>query len=159
MHDSILQFAQQLSFRPEIKNGPIDAHGKKVIIAGMGGSNLSGGLLKIFDPSADILEHRDYGLPLLGDEVLSSSFLIASSYSGNTEETLDFLSSALQKGLRPAVIASGGTLLERAQAEGLPYIQIPNTVIQPRVAVGLSLKALAALNGRKDLLSELERIS
>ena len=159
MHDSILQFAQQLSFRPEIKNGPIDAHGKKVIIAGMGGSNLSGGLLKIFDPSVDIVEHRDYGLPAFSDEVLSKTLLIASSYSGNTEETLDFLSSALQKGLRPAVIASGGTLLERAKAEGLPYIQIPNTVIQPRVAVGLSLVALAALAGRDDLLTELTRIS
>jgi glucose/mannose-6-phosphate isomerase len=43
--------------------------------------------------------------------------------------------------------------------ERLPYIQIPNTIIQPRVAVGVSLKALALLVGRADLSRELERIA
>ena len=159
MFDSILKFAEQLSFKPEIKNGPIDAHGKKIIFAGMGGSCLAGDLLQIFDPSADIVSHRDYGLPAIPQNTLAESLLIASSYSGNTEETLDFLEHALRIGLRPAVIASGGKLLARAEEERLPYIQIPDNVIQPRVAVGLSLKALAMLAGRHDLISELERIA
>src|SRR3989338_11398120 len=115
MYDSILQFAQQLSFKPEIKNGPVKAHGKKIIIAGMGGSNLSGGLLRIFDSSVDVVLHRDYGLPSLQQNVLAESLLIASSYSGNTEQTLDFLEHALRIGLWSAVIASGGKLLARAQ--------------------------------------------
>ncbi len=159
MHDSILKFAEQLSFKPEIKNGPVNAHGKKIVLGGMGGSRLSAGLLQVFDPSVDIVVHNDYGLPALPQESLAKSLLIASSYSGNTEETLDFLEHALRIGLRPAVIASGGKLLARAEEERLPYIQIPNTVIQPRVAVGLSLVALGSLAGRTDALTELERIS
>ena len=170
MYDSILKFAEQLSFKPEIKNGQVEARGlpaathaaqagKKIIIAGMGGSNLSGGLLRIFDPSVDVVLHRDYGLPSLQQNVLAESLLIASSYSGNTEETLDFLEHALRIGLWSAVIASGGKLLARAQEERLPYVQIPNNVIQPRVAVGLSLVALAALTGRDDLIGELSRIA
>lgn len=165
MHDSILKFAEQLSFRPEIKNGPIEVRGlpaqagKKIVLGGMGGSALSPGLLRIFDPTADIVIHRDYGLPPLPQKVLAESLLIASSYSGNTEETLDFLDHALRIGLKPAVITSGGALLKRAEEERLPYVLIPNTVIQPRVAVGFSLVALAALSGRSELLEELKRIS
>src|SRR3989338_104780 len=170
MYYSILKFAEQLSFKPEIKNGQVEARGlpaathaaqagKKIIIAGMGWSNLSGGLLRIFDPSVDVVLHRDYGLPSLQQNVLAESLLIASSYSGNTEETLDFLEHALRIGLWSAVIASGGKLLARAQEERLPYIQIPNNVIQPRVAVGLSLVALATITGRDDLVEELARIA
>ncbi|HEY4498645.1 MAG TPA: SIS domain-containing protein [Candidatus Paceibacterota bacterium] len=179
MHDSILQFATQLSFKPEIKNGPADAHGlpaarlqergqatlsaaqagKKIVFAGMGGSSLAASLLKIFDPFADVVAHRDYGLPSLSQETLAESLLIASSYSGNTEETIDFAEHVLRIGLRPAVIASGGKLLKMAEEERLPYIRIPDTVIMPRVAVGLSLVALAGLVSRTDLLQELERVS
>ncbi len=159
MHDSILKFADQLAFEPHLENGPVLALKGKLIVGGMGGSNLSSALLRLTNPALDIYAHRDYGLPPLSDDVLSESLLVASSYSGNTEETLDFAASALSKGLRPAIIASGGKLAELARAKKLPLMLIPNTVIQPRVAVGVSLVALASLTQSTDVLSDLKRIA
>ena len=125
----------------------------------MGGSHLSADLLSHALPSLDIHVHADYGLPAWESKKLTDSLLIASSYSGNTEETLDFTESALSRGLRPAILASGGKLLQLAIDKKLPYVQIPNTIIQPRVAVGVSLKALAALVGRDDITAELSRLA
>lgn len=159
MYDSIIKFPEQLLFDAKVFNGPVSFSRGKVVVGGMGGSALSPNLLKIFDPTVDIIVHRSYGLPPIKKEILAESFLIASSYSGNTEETIDFLDSALKAGIKPAVIATGGTLLERAEKEKLPFIKIPDNVIQPRVAVGLSLVALATLLLRTDVIEELKRIA
>lgn len=159
MYESIINFAKQLSFKPVVENGPFDAQRKKIIVGGMGGSHLSAGLLKLADPASDILQHRNYGLPALAPEALSQSACIASSYSGNTEETLDFANAALAAKLPLAAIASGGKLLAFAQEHKLPHVRIPDDIVQPRVAVGVSLKALATLVGQSDIVAELERLA
>ena len=159
MYDSILKFAEQLTFVAEVKNGHVDSAGKKIILAGMGGSHLAADMLRFANPHLDIFVHNSYGLPDLPHEVLVESVLIASSYSGNTEETLDFLSCSLREGFRPSVIASGGKLLSLAKAESLPYIQIPDTIIQPRVAVGESFIALLTLLNQVHLLEEMRIVS
>jgi glucose/mannose-6-phosphate isomerase len=167
MFESIKNFAKQFDFTPEIKNGaPVDstslpqtAGAPKIIVAGMGGSHLAADLLRLFEPTIDVYVHRDYGLPPLGREILKESFLVASSYSGNTEETLDFTREALKDGFRPTIITSGGKLLEFAEQSGLPYVKIPDTVIQPRVALGLSLLALSYIAGARKLYNELKSLS
>lgn len=159
MHDSILNFAKQFDFVPEMKNGNPPTEVKKIILAGMGGSHLSAELLKLFDSTVDIYIHRDYGLPPFQREMLSQSLLIASSYSGNTEETIDFTKQALADGLRPIIITTGGALLELAISSGLPYVIMPNNVIQPRVALGLSITALAFVTGNYKLSSQLRTLA
>ena len=67
----------------------------KVIILGMGGSAIGGDLLRalaVDDSKVSVLVHRDYQLPRWVDE---RTLVIASSYSGNTEETLSAFSQAL----------------------------------------------------------------
>ena len=121
----------------------------------MGGSHLAAGLFKLYDPQTPFYIHRDYGLPVLSDEELKESLIIASSYSGNTEEVVDFLEKALEKGLNAVVISVGGKLVDMAQEHNLPHIVMPNTGIQPRSALGFSVVALAKFLGRDDILEEL----
>lgn len=154
MREAILNFNQQFSYEPEIINPGDLVQKKKFIIAGMGGSNLVADLIKIRDPFLDIITHRNYGLPALSSEELNNRLFIADSYSGATEETIDALDSALKQKLPAAVIAVGGELIEMAKKYGLPYIQLPDTGIQPRSALGFQIRAALKMMGRDDLLEE-----
>ena len=67
----------------------------KVVILGMGGSAIGGGLLRNFVSRLTkpiVFVTRDYDLPAFVNE---RTLVIASSYSGNTEETLSAFSQAL----------------------------------------------------------------
>jgi glucose/mannose-6-phosphate isomerase len=116
-----------------------------VIVAGMGGSGLAAKAYKVaggLDVPFEVVQN--YDLPAYARE---NTLLICSSYSGNTEETLSVLEDALDHdsaSQQPmiVVIASGGKLLERAQAENLPYLQLP-TGYQPRFTFGYQYRALA----------------
>lgn len=159
MRDAIVNFHTQFEYEPKMENAHKLKHCSKIIIAGMGGSNLVADLLKIRDPRLTITTHRDYGYGIMGDETAQSSLYIVSSYSGNTEETLHFLRHALAKKFPIAVVTSGGKLLKIAKARKLPFIQIPETGIQPRMALGFGSKAILKLMGREDLLSEISKLS
>lgn len=106
-----------------------------------------------------IFVHMDYGLPNVPEEILSKSLVVASSYSGNTEEVIDSLNTALEKRLAVACIAVGGKLLEIARENKLPLIQLPDWDLQPRSALGLSFMALVKLIGDDKLFAEAEGLS
>jgi glucose/mannose-6-phosphate isomerase len=145
MKESILKYAEQFEFQPEIQNKEnLKENYEHFILGGMGGSHLCAGLFHIFRPGINLYIHRDYGLPAYDDDFMSKSLFIASSYSGNTEEVLDFADAAYSKGYEVAVITSGGKLLEFAKENNLPYIIIPDTGIQPRSALGFSALAMAS---------------
>ena len=60
----------------------------KAVIIGMGGSAIGGELVRSLvqsEAAIPVIIHRDYGLPAFIDD---RTLLIASSYSGNTEETI-----------------------------------------------------------------------
>ena len=105
----------------------------------MGGSHLAADLAKLWNSQLPLTIVSDYGLP---PEVTKKDLVIASSYSGNTEETIDGLKIALKKKIPIVVIAVGGKLIALAIKHNLPYVQLPNTGIQPRCALGFSLRAL-----------------
>jgi glucose/mannose-6-phosphate isomerase len=156
MESELKNFSQQLSWQPEIINVGNLAKADKFIVAGMGGSSLSAGLLKAADPTLDLLLHRDYGLPRVPDYFLRDSLIILSSYSGNTEEVLDTAKLALERGLKLAVVTAGGELLKLAQERQLPYVILP-AVSQPRLAVGYTLRAILALQGNETHLAALSQ--
>src|SRR5688572_23404670 len=87
-----------------------------VVLAGMGGSALAGlickswwsGQLKV---PFEIV--RGYSLPRY---VGKSTLVIASSYSGNTEETIACLEDAQKRSANIVVMAAGGKLQELAKA-------------------------------------------
>ncbi len=159
MKDAIKNFSQQFVYEPEIKNAEKLLQYKNYIVAGMGGSHLAADLLKISNPNIPLIIHENYGLPNVSDELLQNSLLIASSYSGNTEEVLDAYEKAKEKNLPLAAISIGGELLKRAEADGIPYVQIPDTGIQPRSALGFTMKALLSLMNQTESLAELETLS
>ncbi len=145
MRTAILNVPRQFTFEPRIQNEEQLRPWHHVIVLGMGGSALAADLLRLWRPTLPITIHNDYGLPALPDAAFSDALVIASSYSGTTEETLDGYAAARERGLHAAAITTGGTLLARAQADGVPYVQLPDTGIQPRMATGFSVLAHLAL--------------
>ncbi|MEK9154531.1 MAG: bifunctional phosphoglucose/phosphomannose isomerase [Patescibacteria group bacterium] len=152
--ESLKNFPTQFEFEPKIENYNNLKHAEKIIVIGMGGSHLAAGLLQSALPELDLIIHKNYGLPKLSQEILAKSLIIASSYSGNTEEVIDAFKDALGKKLNLAVISVGGELLNLAKENNIPYVQMPDTGIQPRMALGLNLMALAKLINRDDLINE-----
>jgi len=145
MKQAINNFPKQFEFEPKIENADVLKKTNKFLICGMGGSNLAADLLKIWDPSLDILTHKDYGLPVLSD--LQDRLVILSSYSGNTEEVIDAWKQVKTHGASAAVLTTGGKLLDLAKEASLPYVVMPNTGIQPRSALGLNIRGLMKIMG------------
>lgn len=115
-----------------------------IVITGMGGSALAALIAKTLlkDELAvplDII--RGYDLPAYVGE---STLVIASSYSGNTEETLSAFWQAKERGAQMGVVASGGQLIEHAHEHSVASVRVPSG-IQPRMATIYTLRALFAL--------------
>ncbi len=159
MEKAINEFPGQFKYNPEIKNGEKLSEYDSYIIGGMGGSGLVAGILRAIEPGIDIAAHHEYGLPKYIENDSKKRLFIAISYSGNTEETIDFFSSAIDKKFPVAVISTGGKLLELADEYGAPYIKLPDTGIQPRMSLGFMLRALLKLVGNKELFDETEKLS
>jgi glucose/mannose-6-phosphate isomerase len=131
----------------------------KVVIAGMGGSAIGGDLAAAVAAdrsSKPIRVHRDYDLPAYVD---SQTLVIASSYSGNTEETLAAFQSAHERGCPLVVIATGGRLAQLANQWKVPLVSF-DYQSQPRAALGYMfvslLGVLRALGVVGDLDADLE---
>lgn len=115
-----------------------------VVIAGMGGSALAADLAKTWlGPQLKMPFEivKNYDLPVYVNE---STLVIASSYSGNTEETVSSLQQAKAAGAQVGIICSGGILHEQAEAHGIAAVYLP-TGFQPRMGVLYNLRALIAL--------------
>ncbi len=158
MRQAILDFPQQLIWEPKLENAASLPRARRFVVSGMGGSHLAADLLKVWDPAFDLTIHKNYGLPAAIQEDSGDTLFIASSYSGNTEETLDFYESASKQKFPIAAVAMGGRLLEMAQKDGVPYVQIPDTGIKSRMALGFSLKALLKVMRKDRVVEELSGI-
>lgn len=124
----------------------------RIVISGMGGSAIGADLLAGYAAAycrVPVNVNRDYGLPAYasGKETL----FIASSHSGNTEETLDAFEEAQKRGCAILVIGTGGELAEKASAAGFPVWRFSHTG-QPRAAIGFSFGLLLAAFTRFGLL-------
>ncbi len=96
----------------------------KVVILGVGGSAIGGEIVRrlaLTESKVPVWINRDYGLPSFVD---ANTLIIASSYSGNTEETLFSFEESLKTPARKLVITSGGRLKELAEREGIPIFLI-----------------------------------
>jgi glucose/mannose-6-phosphate isomerase len=125
-----------------------------VVISGMGGSAIGADLLAAYVADTcpvPVIVHRDYGLPAFakGPETL----VIASSHSGNTEETLDSFDHALKVGCTLLVVCTGGKLAQEAAKANIPVWKFDHSG-QPRVAVGYSFGLLLALFSRLGLIPD-----
>ncbi|MBR74723.1 MAG: bifunctional phosphoglucose/phosphomannose isomerase, partial [Dehalococcoidaceae bacterium] len=83
---------------------------KNVLICGLGGSGIGGTIVNDVVSSRvsiPILATKDYSIPNFVDD---STLVIASSYSGNTEETLCALEKCMKRNAEICIITSGGKL-------------------------------------------------
>ena len=129
MNDYIEGFTTQLKEAISIgEKASLKVSDKKitnVLICGLGGSGIGGSIV------ADIVSgqilvpisySKDYSIPNYVDE---NTLVIGSSYSGNTEETLEALDECLKRKAEVAIITSGGKLISIAKKNNLNHIVIP----------------------------------
>jgi len=109
----------------------------KIVVLGMGGSAIGGDLVASLIPAEakmPVFVHRDYSLPSFVDD---KTLVIASSYSGMTEETLSAFRQALSTNSKKLAITTGGRLKEIALENNIPIFSF-NYKSQPRAALAFS---------------------
>src|SRR4029077_13238334 len=115
---------------------------RSFVLLGMGGSAIAGELLRNLadrEGNVPVAVVRHYEPP---SWITPEDFLLFSSYSGETEETLSAYGALRRLRRRAAALPSGGSLARRAEADGLPVALLPGG-FPPRAALGYSFSTLA----------------
>ena len=151
-----LQYMQTTQAVEIVNPGVGSAAIKNIVAAGMGGSGLAAQVVQTWlgeDLKVPFEAIRDYKVPGYVD---SSSLVIVSSCSGNTEEAISSLEDARARGAQLVIIAGGGKLLELASEYNLPHVVLINEQkVQPRMLTFLQLKAMTSILAAFGLVSEL----
>jgi glucose/mannose-6-phosphate isomerase len=128
----------------------------KVVILGMGGSAIGGDLiasLVMRECRVPISVHREYVPPAFVDD---NTLVIASSYSGMTEETLSAFKPLIATGCKKLVMTFGGTLGQLARENSIPAFII-DYKSPPRAALPLSFLALLGILYKLELVEDKSR--
>src|SRR5690606_27484807 len=107
-------------------------------LTGLGGSGIGGSIVQNYvadKMSVPFIVNKDYFLPSF---VNKDTLVIASSYSGNTEETLSAMNQALKAKTTVICITSGGKLSEISKKKNLDCILLP-AGMPPRACLGYSM--------------------
>ena len=146
------QIRDAVSIGRAAKFNSTDKEIKSIIVCGLGGSGIGGKIISLllFDElKVPFLTTNDYSIPACIDE---HTLVIASSYSGNTEETIYAVREAETRNAEIAVITSGGELLEMAKSKGWNYVVVPGGE-QPRAMLAYSLVQQLYLLNRYNLIN------
>ena len=143
MNTLIEKFPAQLKEAIEIgERAEIGQHTEEIrniYVAGLGGSGIGANFVSAFIQEECALPFaigKGYRVPgWIGKNTLA----ICSSYSGNTEETLQAFDYILKTGAKLVVVSSGGNLIDLAKEYNLDYIQLPGGWPSPRACLGYSL--------------------
>lgn len=158
MYSAILNFSRFAREGVEIgRNAPTLSKSKarKIMILGMGGSAIGGDLFRSYisgfadNGGVDVHVFRSY----LPPAVDAKTTVVASSYSGNTEESLSAYEAALGAG-QVLVMTTGGRLSELADENRHKKVILPGG-LQPRAALAYSFfPLLYALAVKSELFGE-----
>jgi glucose/mannose-6-phosphate isomerase len=141
---------QQLQYKYEVKFD-VPTSINNVVLGGMGGSGWPALYMKSWAGLKVPFEVvSNYNLPTY---VGADTLFIASSYSGNTEETLAALEEAEKMGAQIVVMTAGGKLMELAKEKNHTLFSIPSG-IQPRMSSFYFLSAMAHIFEQLDLARE-----
>lgn len=134
---------------------------RNVIAIGMGGSGIGAKIVSQWiqnEIKVPVLLLQDYTLPKFVDQ---HTLVIASSYSGNTEETMFGVKQAKEQGAHIVAICSGGELKTFCDENSYDYTLVPGGN-PPRSAIAFSmvhitnvLTQLGLIDGTK--LKEIEK--
>ncbi len=157
MIDYINEFTTHLKEGIEIGNNSVFKSKRKkfnsVLICGLGGSGIGGSIIKdILSPKTTIpiITTKDYSVPYF---VNNKTLVIASSYSGNTEETISALKNCQQKGAEIAIITSGGKLENIAKKNNYNITLIP-AGSPPRAMFGYAFIQLFYVLNHYEIISD-----
>lgn len=109
-----------------------------IVITGLGGSGIGGKIVSQLvsnEIDTPIIINNGYHLPAFVGE---NTLVIVSSFSGNTEETLEAMEIAIDRNAEVACISSGGKVIEIAKERKLNHIILPECH-SPRAMLTYSL--------------------
>ena len=145
MKDLVAAFTQQMREAVSIGEKAILTPSKQpirnVLVTGLGGSGIGGTIMaQVTDKelSVPMTVNKDYFLPAFVD---AHTLVIVSSYSGNTEETVQAMEAALARGAKITCVTSGGKIAEMAKKNGCDMITIPGGM-PPRACFAYSFTQL-----------------
>jgi len=117
-----------------------------ICVLGMGGSGIAGDLIAAVGQQflpVPVMVAKGYDAPSFID---GSTLVIALSFSGDTEETIQAVEEAQTSGGRVLAVSQGGRLAELAEDWGAPWLPIPDSIPAPRAGLGaLAVPPLIAL--------------
>ena len=122
-----------------------------IVISGLGGSGIGASIaldLVAAHATKPITINKSYQIPGFANQ---KTVFIAVSYSGNTEETLEAVHAALERGCAVMAITSGGKLQQLAEKHQFPVVVIPGGN-PPRSMLGYSLIVLLGFFEKLGLL-------
>ena len=123
-----------------------------VLICGLGGSGIGGKIISLLIESEvkiPVSTTNNYSIPNFVNE---NTLVIASSYSGNTEETLAAVKESQKRGAEIVAITSGGELLNLANQNKWNHFVVPGGE-QPRGMLAYSLVQLLFIFQKYNLVS------
>lgn len=121
----LIQLKEAIEIGEKASLKPCQKQISNVVITGLGGSGIGGKIVsQLIDDQCDVpvVINNTYDIP---NFVGPNTLVIASSFSGNTEETLIALEKAIDRDAEIAVITSGGKILDIAKEKGYNYIVLP----------------------------------
>lgn len=130
---------------------PLKTRPTAVVVSGLGGSAIGGDLLRSY--LADVLDvpflvNRHYTLPRFTGP---STLVVASSYSGGTEETLASYQEAMKRKAQVICFTSGGELAALARKNRQTLVTLPKGY-PPRAALGYSFFPMLTVLARYRLI-------
>lgn len=114
---------------------------QNILVSGMGGSGIGANFVEsYFRPMASVpfVISKSYSIPAF---VSKNSLAIISSYSGNTEETIESFHKMDASNAKRIVISSGGRLMDLALELDLDFVQLPSGWSSPRACLAYSMIA------------------
>ena len=118
---------------------------KNIVVVGLGGSGIGGNLIQAITRSFLKIPFqvcKTYNLPSYINE---NTLFIASSFSGNTEETLASLEEAQRKGAYIACLTSGGKIQEMSNEKAFDLVPLKSLADCPRAHLPYSATSLLLL--------------
>jgi len=125
---------------------------KNIVVCGMGGSGIGGKIVQKWvenELAIPMTVVHAYSLPNFVNE---NTLVIASSYSGNTEETLSCVAEAIEKNANIIGITSGGRLAEICDENSFDSVIVPGGN-PPRTALAYSIVQLLSILSQMGLIS------
>ena len=146
------QLTEAIAIGSNAKLTPSASPISNVLICGLGGSGIGGSIVSELvagNANVPINITKGYFIPAYVNE---NTLVIISSYSGNTEETLNCMELAIAKKAKIVSITSGGKVAEISKQNNLDVIIVPGGM-PPRSCLGFSLTQLFFILGFNKIIT------